>query len=116
MNCNDTLAAYSTTIEVPYGSTQPRAKCEQPSEDEESDALEAAKDKFKGIAAKYCAKKTCQQTTDHHQQTCAATVTITSVENLGVHQTDAPGNQKHCTLKFKITGKIECNCEPVRQG
>lgn len=103
--CNDPIAAYTTTIEVPYGSPQPRPKCDRPTTDEEGDALQDAKNIFKRIAARYCAKGSCKKP---HEQ-CQANVTISSIENQGVSGR-AEGNLIRCILQFKITGAISCSC------
>jgi len=102
--CNDPIAAYTKTVEIPYGDAQPRENCGPPTDEEEGDALDKAKKAFKGAAAKYCAKGDCPP-----PQTCGSTVSIASIENLGVVSTP-DGHLKRCAIKFKITGRIVCTC------
>ena len=54
VDCNDPIAAYTTTFEIPYGNRSP-PHCEPPTDAEEGKALNEAKDKFKSVASEYCA-------------------------------------------------------------
>ena len=74
-DCNDALPSYTTTIEVKYGGTNPRAKCDPPTDEEEAAALNEAKKSFLEKALKYCAAgdANCQSDSQRHK-TCKATV------------------------------------------
>jgi hypothetical protein len=102
-DCNDAIAAYTTTFEIPYGQDSP-PHCLPPTEAEEGKALNAAKDKFKLVASEYCAVGECPVST----MECQARVAILAVENLGVSAKS--GGPPTCILRFKVTGSITCQC------
>jgi hypothetical protein len=107
-DCNDAIAAYTTTFEIPYGREGAPGsphECEPPSFAEEGAALDTAKNNFKAVAAAYCDKGQCPVAS----QQCLATVEILAVENLGMSTKTAEGSQR-CRLKFKVTGSITCRC------
>jgi hypothetical protein len=103
-DCNDPIAAYTTTFEIPYGNRSP-PHCEPPTDAEEGKALNEAKDKFKSVAAEYCALGECPVST----QQCLARVAILAVENLGVGA-KGQGEFGTCILRFRVTGSITCQC------
>ena len=105
--CNETIAAYATTVQIEYGNAQPREQCAGPTPKEEGEALDKAKDAFKGTAAAYCATRACGP-----QQRCTASVTIASVEDLGVVSTPVTGDTRvRCAIRFKVVGSITCTCQ-----
>ena len=108
-DCNDAIAAYTTTFEIPYGREGSVAEsaqdCQPPSFAEEGAALDSAKNNFKEVAAEYCAKGTCAGS----NMKCRAIVEILAVENLGV-STKTAGPHQRCRLRFKVTGSISCRC------
>ncbi|HEY0105775.1 MAG TPA: hypothetical protein VGB91_06790 [Rhizomicrobium sp.] len=103
-DCNDPTVL-TTSVSVPFGNPQPRPNCGTPSATEEGDAMDAAKDAFKAIAAAYCAKGKCHNPSPG----CLSTVSNLALENLGVVAV-GEGEMKKCAIKFKVTGSIACHC------